>query len=372
MRILLFLFITSILFYSCRNINVYKNFLNLRKLNEGDSSDIDNLTEEIDSTNEENTDITTIWDSTINKPQLLLLLGFDRYQFNYTNTLIQFYTYIKIKGLEEIPNISNISFSIKIISNRRIRNLEEEVVNITGIKKDNMNGDKNVYFFNCSGEYNKTPSKVEFLKNEDFYINEVKPNLNLELTPYAKYLGFNIQDQINENSYLLQDPIIFNNPKIINQNKNIIIEGEYQDKYSKNAYLFPKERKDIHIPCTMEQKVGENNIYSLNCKPSSSFKDDLKNYLVNLTDINGLMFFDFGQNDDSLVNCPIEKEKDSSKKISAGIIVLIIFACIAVLAILGVTFYCMRKRSFQSNQNRDKNNNTLGVNQYNSSSNITN
>lgn len=367
MRIILFLFINSILLYSSRNIKVYKKFLNLRKLNEGDSSDIDNFTEEIDSTNEETTDITTNWNSTPNKTQTLLLLGFDRYQYNSTNKLIQFYTYIKIEGLD----IDNISFPISIKSNRRIRNLEEKEVNITGIKEGNMNDDKNIFFFNCRGEYNKTPSKVEFLKDEDFYINGNKTNLSLELTPYAQYLGSNIQNQISSNSYLSKDPIIFKNSKIINQNKNIIIEGEYHGNYSENAYLFSKEGKDNHIPCTMEPKVGEYNIHFLNCKPSSSFKDDLNNYLVNLKDINRLMFFDFNEND-SIVDCPIEKEKDSSKKISAGIIVLIIFVCIAVLAILGVAFYCMRKRSFQSNQTRDKNNNTLGVNQYNSSSNITN
>ena len=123
----------------------------------------------------------------------------------------------------------------------------------------------------------------------------------------------------------------------------------------------------------MENKSGQpSNKYFLNCKPLSSFNDDLDDYLVNLTDINKLMFFNFTGSDSS-VNYTIEKEKDSSNKISAGIIVLIIIACIAVLAILGVMFYCMRKKNFQpSTQSTDKNNNTLGVNQYNSSSNITN
>ena len=371
MKILLFLFINSILLCGSRNINLYKKFLNLRKLDEGDTSDNNSLTEEIDSTYEENySELPTIWDSTYNIPPQLLLFGFNRYQYNNTNKLIQFYTYIKIDGL---ATKDNISFPVTIKSNRRLRDLEEEEVNIIGINEGNIKDEKNVYFFNCKGEYNKIPSKVEFIKVKDFYINEIK--YDLDLTSYAQYVSSNIQKQIVENKYLVQNPVIFQNSKIINQNKIITIEGEYNDNYSKkkkNAYLF-KKGSDKHIPCTLENKTVTSNIYSLNCKPLSSFKDDLDDYLVNLTDINKLMFFDF-KGSDSFVNYTIEKEKDSSNKISAGIIALIIIACIAVLAILGVMFYCMRKKNFQppSTQSTDKNNNTLGVNQYNSSSNITN
>ena len=366
MKILLFLFINSILLNSSKNINVYKKFLNLRKLDEGDTSDNNSLTEEIESTYEENyTDLATIWNSTYNIPQLLLY-GFDRYQYNNTNKLIQFYTYIKIDGLEPIHNIS---FPVSIKSNRRLRDLEEEEVDIIGIKEGNI---KNVYFFNCKGEYNKIPSKVEFIKVKDFYINEIK--YDLDLTSYAQYVSSNIQDQKDKNPYLTKSPVIFQNSTIINKNEIITIEGEYIGNYSKNAYLFKKKGNDNHIPCTMENKSGQpSNKYFLNCKPLSSFKDDLDDYLVNLTDINKLLFFNFTGSDSS-VNYTIEKEKDSSNKISAGIIALIIIACIAVLAILGVMFYCMRKKNFQppSTQSTDKNNNTLGVNQYNSSSNITN
>ena len=69
-----------------------------------------------------------------------------------------------------------------------------------------------------------------------------------------------------------------------------------------------------------------------------------------------------------------EEKKEENKKISAGAIVGIIFGCIAVLAILGTMFYFMRKRNMQSTpmQSLDKNNNTLGVNGYTSSSNINN
>ena len=370
MKILLFLFINSILLNSSKNINVYKKFLNLRKLDEGDTSDNNSLTEEIDSTYEENySELPTIWDSTYNIPPQLLLFGFDRYQYNNTNKLIQFYTYIKIDGL---ATKDNISFPVTIKSNRRLRDLEEEEVNIIGINEGNIKDEKNVYFFNCKGEYNKTPSKVEFKKDNDFYINGKKNDL--DLTSYAQYVSSNIQDQKDKNPYLVENPVIFQNSTIINKNEIITIEGEYIGNYSKNAYLFKKKGNDNHIPCTMENKSGQpSNKYFLNCKPLSSFNDDLDDYLVNLTDINKLMFFDFNESD-SFVNYTIEKEKDSSNKISAGIIALIIIACIAVLAILGVMFYCMRKKNFQppSTQSTDKNNNTLGVNQYNSSSNITN
>ena len=392
MKIILFLFINSILIYGSRNIDTYKKLFNSRKLGENDTIENDTIendtlendtieindgTQKIDSTNEEvDTKTVESGNYTYNISQLLLL-GFDRYRYNDTNNLIQFYTYIKIVGLEKIENIS---FPVSITSNASLRNLEEEEVNIIGIKEGNMTGDKNAYSFNCTGKYNETPLQIKFLKDKGFFINGIDNTLDLNLTSYAEYLSSNIQDQISENQYLLEIPLIFQNSKIVNQNKSITIEGEYNYNYSKNAYLFSKKENDKHIPCLMEKEVGTiGNLFFLDCKPSSSVVDDLNDYLVNLTDIKKLMFFEFLENN-SFINYTIEEEKaknnkkDSSKKISAGIIVLIILACIAVLAILGVMFYCMRKKGLKSppNQSQDKNNNTLGVNQYNSSSNITN
>jgi hypothetical protein len=201
MKILLILFINSILIYGARNINAYKKLFNSRKLDENYTKEnntiqTDDGTQEINSTNEEvNTDTVESGNSTYNISQLLLL-GFDRYQYNDINNLIQFYTYIKIVGLEEIENIS---FTVSITSNRSLRNLEEEEVNIIGTKEGNMVGDKNTYSFNCTGEYNKTPLQVKFFKDKDFFINGI--NFSLGLTSYAKYLSSKIQDQISENPY---------------------------------------------------------------------------------------------------------------------------------------------------------------------------
>ena len=377
MKILLFLFINSILIYGDRNINAYKKLFNSRKLDEYSTMGTEDVTQENSITEEIYTDIKTVESiNSTDKIFELLLLGFDQYRYNDTNKLIQFYTHIKMVGLEEIENIS---FPVFITSNRSLRNLEEEEVNITGIKKGNMDGDENAYSFYCDGEYNKTPLQVKFLEGKDFFINGINLSSNLTLTSYAKYLSSKIQDQTSENPFLLEKPYILYNSKIVNQNKNITIEGVYNEEYSKNAYLFSKNEKDKHIPCSMEPKVGaKGNLYSLYCKPSSSVVDDLNDYLVKLTDINKLMLFDFRENNSS-VNYTIEEEntknnkKDSSKKISAGIIVLIVLACIAVIVILGVIFYCMRKKGLKSppNQSQEKNNDTLGVNQINSSSDIT-
>ena len=249
--------------------------------------------------------------------------------------------------------------------------MEEKIINITGYNENGNNDEKEVYIFRCLGIYNETPISVQYLNNDELYIDGIKP-INSEVTPYAKQLSYNIQEQKNEKSYLKKEPVYLYNSTVINQLNNIKVEGEYDNDYSKKGYLiFDKE--DHNIPCTMDKIIGTRNSYSLICKPNSSFKGNLSDYTVNLEDINKLMFFKFN-NPDSYVSIELKKEKDSSKTISAGIIVLIIFACIAVLVILGLMFYCMRKKSLHPSpsQSRDKNNNTLGVNAYNSSSNITN
>jgi len=390
MKIQFFFFINSILIYSTRNINLYKKSVSSRKLQESNTSLVtDTVTSDLGSTYKEvGSDTVEIKESTnyeylstnyedqstkyenqsTNYSQSLLL-GFDRYKYIDSRNSIEFYTYLSINGTGKKRNIS---FPVTITSNRRFRNLEEKIINITGYNEDGNNDDKKVYIFKCSGSYNETPISVKYLNNNELYIDGIKP-INSEATPYARQLSYNIQKQKNEKSlYLNNEPIYFYNAKIINQSNNIKVEGEYYHNYSKKGYLiFDKE--DYNIPCTMDKIIGTTNSYSLICKPNSSFKGNLIDYTVNLTDINQLMFFKFN-NPNSYVSIELKKEKDSSKTISAGIIVLIIFACIAVLAILGLMFYCMRKKSLHPSpsQSRDKNNNTLGVNAYNSSSNIAN
>lgn len=374
MKIQFFFFISSILIYNTRNINLYKKSVSSRKLQESDILITDTVTTVLGNTYKEvSSDTVEMKESTNYEYQSTnysqsLLLGFDRYKYIDSSNIIEFYTYLYINGTGEKRNIS---FPVTVTSNRRLRNLEEKIINITGYNEDGNNDDKGVYIFKCLGIYNETPISVKYLNNDELYIDGIKP-INSEATPYAKQLSYNIQEQKNKKSYLNKEPVYLYNSTVIKQSNNIKVEGEYYNDYSKNGYLiFDKE--DHNIPCTMDKIIGTRNSLSLICKPNSSFKGNLSDYTVNLTDINKLMFFKFN-NSDSYVNIELKKEKDSSKTISAGIIVLIIFACIAVLAILGLMFYCMRKKSSHPSpsQSRDKNNNTLGVNAYNSSSNITN
>ena len=188
-----------------------------------------------------------------------LLLGFDQYEYSYN--YIQFYTYLRIIGF---PYIYNISFPVSIKSNGRLRNLEENILNIT-CTNDNTSNYDYIYYFICSKPYNKTPSSIKFLNYKDFFVNGKKTN-KLILTSYAKYLGSYIQEQTRNNSYLKPEILFFYNSTIINQIKNITIKGKYYNEFSKNAYLIFNKENEKDFPCIMETNEEENDTYFLICK----------------------------------------------------------------------------------------------------------
>ena len=288
---------------------------------------------------------------------LPLLLGFDQYQ--YSNNFIQFFTYLRITDFWEIYNIS---FPISIKSNGRLRNLEENVVNITCVKTNEFKvDDNNTYYFNCLRPYNKTPSSIKFLSYKDFFVDEIEVD-RLILTSYAKYLGSNIQEQTKNNSYLKSEILFFYNSTIINQIKNITIEGEYYfHNFSKNAYLIINKENETDFPCTMKRTEKENDTYLI-CKPLTSFEGNLNFVAVNLTDINKIMYLNFSENN-SYVNFIIEP---SSKKLSIGMIVAIVSFCIIFFSFVGLFIYFIKIKDLQPKQsvkNIDKSsNNNLDVN----------
>ena len=263
--------------------------------------------------------------------------------------------------------IYNISFPISIKSIGRLRNLEENILNMTCIKNRKFDNDENAYFFNCTKPYNKTPSSIKFLNYKDFFVNGIKTN-KLILTSYAKYLGSNIQEQTRNNSYLKEEILFFYNSIIINQIKNITIKGEYYNEFSKNAYLIFNKENEKDFPCIMEKNEEENDTYFLICKPLISLEGNLNFVAVNLTDINKIIYLNFNENN-SYVNFII---KSSSEGLSIGVIVAIVSICIIFLSFVGLFIYFIKikdlhptppkKKIENIDKNNDKSNNNLDVN----------
>ena len=247
--------------------------------------------------------------------------------------------------------IYNISFPISIESDRNLRNLEDEVINIICTKEDNNIDDESIYIFNCSNSYNKTPLSVRFLNYEEFFINDIKIN-NLESTSYAKYLSSNIQEQVGENGNLNKAQLPFKNSTITNQIRNITIEGENDNNIaSNNAYLLYQDNdaKFKNISCTIIKKNGNNKIFNLICKPLTTFKGNLSFASVYLIDTIQIMYLDFKENY-PFVNFTFQNvntviiHKESSGGLSEGVIVIIIFVSSLVLSCL-IRSFCKRYNS---------------------------
>jgi hypothetical protein len=345
MKILLFFFISSIFLYKFRNINIYEKFLNSKKLQENDTAYEEE--EHIIPSNDNVDDDEPEKEKTKNSTNIFpLLLGFDHYE--YSNNLIKFFAYLRINDYWEIYNIS---FPISIESDRNLRNLEDEVINIICTKEDNNIDDESIYIFNCSNSYNKTPLSVRFLNYEEFFINDIKFN-NLELTSYAKYLSSNIQEQVGENGNLNKAQLSFKNSTITNQIRNITIEGENDNNIaSNNAYLLYQDNdaKFKNISCTIIKKNGNNKIFNLICKPLTTFKGNLSFASVYLIDTIQIMYLDFKENY-PFVNFTFQNvntviiHKESSGGLSEGVIVIIIFVSSLVLSCL-IRSFCKRYNS---------------------------
>ena len=344
MRIILFLFINSILFYRCRNINIYEKVLNSRKLQEDDTSyeEEEQSSPSNDNGDDDEPEQEKIKNSTNIFP---LLLGFDQYE--YSNNLIQFFAYLRII---DFGKIDNISFPISIETDEKLRNLENEVIKITCTSENDNVGDESIYIFNCSRSYNRTPLSLKFLNYEDFFINDIKIN-NLESTSYAKYLSSNIQDQVGENRNLNKIQLSFKNSTIINQVNNITIEGENDNNIvSNNAYLLYQENdiKYKNISCTIIKKIGNNKIFNLICKPLFTFEGNLSFATVTLIDTSQSMYLDFNENY-PFVNFTFKSEKivilkgSSSGGLSEGAIVIIVFVCSCILGSI-ISAICNRDK----------------------------
>ena len=344
MRIILFLFINSILFYRCRNINIYEKFLNSRKLQEDDTSyeEEEQSSPSNDNGDDDEPEQEKIKNSTNIFP---LLLGFDQYE--YSNNLIQFFAYLRII---DFGKIDNISFPISIETDEKLRNLENEVIKITCTSGNDNVGDESIYIFNCSRSYNRTPLSLKFLNYEGFFINDIKIN-NLESTSYAKYLSSNIQNQVGENGNLNKIQLSFKNSTIINQVNNITIEGENDNNIvSNNAYLLYQENdiKYKNISCTIIKKIGSNKLFNLICKPLFTFEGNLSFATVTLIDTSQSMYLDFNENY-PFVNFTFKSEKliilkgSSSGGLSEGAIVIIVFVCSCILGSI-ISAICNRDK----------------------------
>jgi len=175
MRILLLLFINLILFYRYRNINIYKKILNSRKLQEIDISYGEENQTSPSNEDEDDDDDEPEQEKSKNSTNIFpLFLGFDQYE--YSNNLIQFFSYLRLIYFEKIYNIS---FPISIETDGKLRYLENEVIKIICTSENNIVGDESISIFNCSRPYNKTPLSLRFLNYEEFFINDIKIN-NLE------------------------------------------------------------------------------------------------------------------------------------------------------------------------------------------------
>lgn len=387
--------INEFLIIFSKNIFINKNFVNLRKLDEKETSLMDSFSQNLDlesnlishlngsisdysfsdiltesSYSEIYNNSTDVFLSSIHDA---ILLGFDQYE--YSKNLITFFMYLTF-GDNKI-DLNNVTFKVSITYNRSLRILEEEAnIYCNHYNKNNVIND--IYIMNCTGNAIDTPSKVKYISG-NIIINGKKP-LNFEETSLGRLLGDNIQNQRGLNNNLKNKLCYLINSNIINEKKNISVEGETlceNELISNNSNLIVKDifNKSNNISC----KVEKGNIkYKLVCNPKTSVKADLNQTLCILNEKEINLYLRFKDGEKSSINYIIEpvkiyNQKKISRRLSDSIILVIIIAIAVVLAIICSVIFLFRfKTKVPLDIEQKIYNSNTGISGTNSTTNISN
>ncbi len=288
----------------------------------------------------------------------LILLGF-YHPFESLSQMIKFQViFFRIQG--GMPS-KNLTFTISINYERRLRLLEEVKVNCTRITDDS----------NYNIEYNCTaPINVN---NDSYSISTQGNDLrfgNGEST-YVKFSSIANQTKNNINrqrSSEIKKTIVLNGTVLDQDSKTFNLTGNFTEDINDDTVLLYFNETIQYVRCPV--KKTENKLYKLECTTNKSIKANLegimgrtltaKYILINFADENNDLLEIEGNNNnddnnntnnnnnndnDNNFNNVINERKSSSSKISKGALIGIIIAAVVVLIIIGVVIAILCRKS---------------------------
>ena len=276
----------------------------------------------------------------------LLLIGFEK---DYINKGILFYVITRIIGYE--PNSLTLTANVER-SRTNLRFLEDLEFNCPLDKTEG-----NIYTFKCENfEYNASQLVVD--------LDSVKiGGQNLAHYSSAK-LTSNLAENNNVGKLLLnKEIIVMENCDFVDSDKNVVIEGKFENDISgnelNNPYLlvtdgenernvgYTYKKIDAKDTLTLDNKVPINT----NLHGQIGRINDNKSFILAFTEGRGNPNYNFTETE-------IIK-RSSSSGLSTGAIVAIVIPCIAVLLAAAALAFILGNRTKSPMQNLD---NTVGVN----------
>ena len=332
------LLILLCLCFICKN-----NGQNIRQLEENsDDPFTEEFTGDTGDISDSNfySDIDTQTNSTetiIPKPRIILL-GFGNYK--KVSEDITFNVFFKRIYTKVYPKY--IYLTITLISNRRLRNLEEKVEKIRcelEVNADNNNPEENndlKYNCNYRTELNDITSisvdpKIEFGNDTDNFTE-----IDVPITSNANKDIKNIQNAESG----LEEIIILENSNKTQNDEKFFINGETNKKLNNGPVTLYLEEIGYggknNISCILSD-IGNNN-YELECTPKVSIFARLDNSEGTTFDNKSLLISMLDDKEEVFFNIPNNKYENkisSSKGLTGGAIAAIVVSCVvAVIAII--------------------------------------
>ena len=305
-----------------------------------DSTDSDD-TDDTDDTDEPSANITEI----VPKPQFILkdVGNYEKKdkQITFVAFFIRLYTKI-------VPKI--VYFTIKINKIIRLRNLEDEEIQVPCILDENEYQKNDNLIYKCSFDTkieNFTSISINqesiILKNEDNNLTDF--DVDIPISSKAKQSINNIQNKTE--NITIEDYIILENSTLEQNEMKFTVSGTIQKNDNlkdgdATLLLYEKENETLKdIPCELIKKWG--NQYDLECTPKIDISGELDGTEI---DTNNKTLIISTYNKDEFLNFNVYRnkfyKKTSNKGLSGGAIAALIISCVAALVFLGVLIIFFR------------------------------
>ena len=267
------------------------------------------------------------------------------------------------------PN-EKIYLNLNIISKsgrlRNIQNNENSGTTIKSICNLATNNPKKIVKYEC--EFETNGEEIINVKSLDtFEINSQKYEIQKSSFLHLLYKN-NLQDAkeeiFNKPLYILEDSIVNNNEKEFNITGNL---NEEEFNYNDLYLQFHSDKNNLEIKDSNCYVIKSNeNKYILNCIPGNKINSNIIDGYSNLGDGNLIVIFKKEENTIEMGPNQDIRLRDSSKKLSIGIIVaIIISAVVIILALILLPCLLCKKKKELEKKNNDNNNITNNTNNTN-------
>ena len=283
-----------------------------------------------------------------------ILIGFENYNYNYTNKTINFKVlFQKISG-NIYPVFLNITIHIKY---GILRYLEEDVKTIKCPRVEEVEDNKITFF--CSektGLYNiiKISADKNMLliqNNKTTYDNVLK----IFLSGYANRTIENLQNTKKDLKFVILQNSTVEYPDDKNQFsvKGFIPNKEFKDNKI-TLYTNENENEKIkEIPCILDN-YDNNNFYYLNCTPKQYISFHIDNAYGTFPNEDRILIISMKNNDKDFIEIYPENEIENINKkapnrgLSDGAIAGIVIGCVLTIFSIIIVIVLLRGRNVKS------------------------